>query len=111
MIRPTNKTRPPAMECPHCGGKADIRTSKAMTATYREVSYRCQNDACGCQFVAGLETIRITVQSAQPNPEIRVPFSSRVRGMPPIRPANDDMPAPANDDAARGAAEPMTDTG
>lgn len=104
MSRGTTKNRPPAMQCPHCRSKADIRTSKGLTRTYREISYRCQNDACGCQFVASLETIRVIVPSATPNPEVRLPFSNRGRPVPPMKPANDDMPAPANDDV-------MSDTG
>ncbi|MET0373624.1 MAG: ogr/Delta-like zinc finger family protein [Rhizorhabdus sp.] len=96
--------KPPAMDCPHCGSGTDIRTSKGITRTYREVSYRCQNDDCGCIFVAALEAIRVIVPSATPHPEISLPFSTRARlGVPP-KPANDDMPPAANDDA-------MTDTG
>lgn len=95
--------RPPGMDCPHCGSSAAIRTSKYLTATYREVTYRCDNDACGFAWVAGLEAIRVIVPSIMPNPEVALPFSCRVRPTPPM-PANDDMPPAANDDA-------MTDTG
>ena len=74
------------MQCPHCRSNADIRTSKELTATYREIRYRCQNDDCGCVFVASLEATRIVVPSARPNPEIRLPFLFRGKL---LTPAND----------------------
>jgi len=88
----------PGLECPHCGGKATCRTSKPISRVFRELYYRCPNDACDFQFVATLEVSRTLRPSLAPNPEVHVPFSDHV--LPP-KPANDDtpfkLPNPAND--------------
>lgn len=82
----------PPIECPHCGVMARVRSSEQITALVREVRYRCSNDACACQFLAQIEIVRMVQPSLQPAPTIMLPSGPR-------RPANDDMPLPANDPA------------
>lgn len=96
--RRPEKHRAPSIRCPHCNGRTDVRTSKTLSPTYREISYRCASDECGFAFIAGLSVLRTVRVSATPNPEIQLPFSSQLQ---PPKPANDDVPfrvaRPAND--------------
>lgn len=83
--------------CPHCGSLAKVRSSKALTPLYKELRFQCSNvdgdEACGGSFIASFEITRMIVQSARPNPRIRIPV-----GLPrPATPANDDgAPIAAN---------------
>lgn len=80
----------PPIDCPHCGRPALVRSSEKATALVREVRYRCDNDACACQFLAQIEIVSMVQPSLRPAPGIILPG--------PRAPANDDEPAPANDD-------------
>jgi hypothetical protein len=77
------------------------RTSEQVTSTVRETRMAC--DGCGFSCVAQLSIILTVRASERPNPDIRLPFSSKGLADPrhrsPLRPANDIAPAPANDDA------------
>jgi predicted RNA-binding Zn-ribbon protein involved in translation (DUF1610 family) len=91
------RNRLPAIGCPHCGSRAIVRSSEQETLLSRELRLRCDNDACGHQFVAQLLILRTIVPSMSPNTEIRLPFGNpNLRGARK-RPANDDVPIPAND--------------
>lgn len=98
----TAKPRVPVSTCPHCNERAFARSSKTFSPLYREVHFRCDNDACGHLFVIGMQIVRTTSPSRMPNPAIHLPVTNR-----PPHPANDDgpvvPPAAANDDV-------MTDT-
>ncbi|MHA6717918.1 ogr/Delta-like zinc finger family protein [Sphingomonas sp. RS6] len=84
--------------CPNCQGSVTCRTSEQVTLTVREARLRCQNDECGCMFVAQIVAVRIVLPGLKPNPELRLPVGNW------REPANDDAPPPpANDD--RVAAE------
>ncbi|WP_267382376.1 MULTISPECIES: ogr/Delta-like zinc finger family protein [unclassified Sphingomonas] len=97
MKKPT-APRLPSIGCPHCGTRSIVRSSEAVTDTVRELRMVCDNTDCGCQFVSQLSVIRIVHQSATPNPAVRIPF-----GRWPAKPANDDHPAPANDEGLGAA--------
>ena len=56
--------------CPHCGHRATIRTSKAITRVTREAFCQCTNLACGHTFVAVMEIVRTISPSAVPDPLI-----------------------------------------
>lgn len=87
--------------CPHCNALAKARSSEALTPLCRELRYQCTNidgDApCGHTFVAVIEIRRTIVQSARPNPRIKLPIS------PPRAPMGLRGPASmaANDDGPR----------
>ena len=91
------------MHCPHCNHMAKARSSEALTPLCREIRYQCTNihgDAfCGHTFVAVIEIRRTIVQSASPNPRIKLPISPPRGPMPPRSPApsaaNDDTPKPS----------------
>lgn len=93
----------PGIDCPHCKTRAIARSSSALSPLYREIHFRCENDACGHTFVAGLEILRTVSPSRTPAPGVHLPFSSSRRGAP--RPANDDapivLPPAANDEAVK----------
>lgn len=63
--------------CPHCEKKANIRTSKHITAITRELYYQCSNVNCGHTWVALISAIRTIVPSQTPNPKVYIPTSER----------------------------------
>lgn len=67
------------ISCPHCGARPKARTSREMSRTLRELTYMCQNPACGHTYVANLEIVRTLSPSAIPHPDVRLPFSPHVR--------------------------------
>lgn len=86
------------VRCPHCGTLAKARSSEEITPLFRELRFQCTNvdgdDFCGATFVAALEIRRMIVQSARPNPRIKLPVAQprprrRLTG-PAALAANDD---------------------
>lgn len=67
------------IKCPVCLGGSTARSSRAMSRTMREITYRCENDDCGHVYVATLEVVRTLVPSAVPNPEVSIPLSPAVQ--------------------------------
>ena len=65
------------MRCPHCGSRAQIRTSVELSPTMRSVYFLCQNLVCGHSWVATLEAVRTIAPSGLPNPLIDLPVLSR----------------------------------
>lgn len=65
------------MSCPHCGWRAQIRTSVEQSETMREVYFLCQNLVCGHSWVATLEAVRTISPSGLPNPYIDLPVLTR----------------------------------
>ena len=61
--------------CPVCLGRSVARTSRSLSRTLREITYRCENDQCGHIYVANLEVVRTLVPSVIPNPEVQIPLS------------------------------------
>ncbi|GFM28125.1 MULTISPECIES: ogr/Delta-like zinc finger family protein [unclassified Novosphingobium] len=82
----------PHVTCPACGGKAFARSVGKNTPLYREIYYHCRNpDACGHQFVVGMEPIRTTRPSRFPRPIAVLP-QSQWHSAANDRAANDDGP-------------------
>lgn len=48
-------------KCPDCGGRCTAIRSDQVSDTYREVVYKCSNDACEQIFVASIVPIRTVV--------------------------------------------------
>lgn len=65
------------MSCPHCGSRAQVRTSVEQTPTMRQVYFLCTNLACGHSWVAVLEATRTISPSGIPNPAIDLPVMER----------------------------------
>lgn len=72
-----------------------MRDSVRVTDLVRELRLNCTDDDCGHTFVAQLSIIRTIRPSYRENPSVRLPF-----GEWRSRPANDDVPEPANDSEA-----------
>ena len=90
-----------SINCPHCQQRARIRSSREVTATYRQLHMECRNDECGHVFGAGLSVTHTIVPSMTPNPEIELHIAP-----PRRRVANDNVtrdpevsPAAANENA------------
>lgn len=96
MKSPT-RTRLPSIDCPHCGARALVRTSEAVTDLVRDVRLRCTNDDCGHIFVAQLSIVRTIVPSIRPNPAVLLPIANPNLVALRPKPANDDTRTPAND--------------
>lgn len=67
------------MACPHCGASSEIRTSRMVSKTMRELIFACTNVECGHTFVALTEIVRTLSPSATPDPAVNLPLSSHVR--------------------------------
>ena len=63
------------IRCPICSSRSVARTSRELSPTLREISYRCENDECGHIYIAALEVVRTIVPSALHNPDVHVPLS------------------------------------
>lgn len=66
------------MACPHCDAQAEIRTSRIVSKTMRELAYACTNVECGHTFLAATEILRTLSPSATPNPAVNLPLSTHV---------------------------------
>lgn len=67
------------IRCPICLSRATARTSRLMSRTLREITYRCENDDCGHVYIAHLEVVRTTVPSAMRNDDVSIPLSPAVQ--------------------------------
>lgn len=65
------------LNCPHCGGEASIRTSKAMTEITREATVQCNNPYCAHTWIAQICAVRTIAPSMTPNPKVYIPLSPR----------------------------------
>lgn len=65
------------INCPHCENKAEIRTSKTMSAISREIYFQCTNPECGHTWAALLSAIRTIVPSMTPCPSVYIPLSEK----------------------------------
>ncbi|MFZ5705709.1 MAG: ogr/Delta-like zinc finger family protein [Pseudomonadota bacterium] len=92
------------IECPHCAEPSNVRTSKTITAMYREYYYQCPNIDCGHTWKASLSFIHTISPSACPRMDLDLPQA------PKHPPANDRKPRTkpvtprdnANDDSVQG---------
>ncbi|MBO6805768.1 ogr/Delta-like zinc finger family protein [Thalassospira sp.] len=62
-----------ATHCPHCKSRCRTVKTRRITATYREVTFCCSNDDCGCIFVAEVNAVRVLSPSLIPDPSINLP--------------------------------------
>lgn len=71
--------------CPHCGARATIRNSRAISKLTREAYCQCSNLACGHTFRASLEVVETLSPSAIPDPDVmaHLPVSPHVRSPQP----------------------------
>lgn len=60
------------IKCPHCREAAAVRTSRAVTRTYRQLHLQCRNTSCGHTFGAELTITHTISPSACPDPEIHL---------------------------------------
>lgn len=76
------------LRCPHCRSTALRRTSREVTATFRELFYICRNPACGHTFKATLAYEYGLSPSAIPDPSVNLPMRTMERlpgeTIPPI---------------------------
>jgi len=63
-------------KCPHCGSRLSIRHSQIENALLKTLYGQCQNLECGWTGRGNLEWVYQISPSAQPNPEIKLPFTS-----------------------------------
>lgn len=63
---------------PHCGFAALVRSSKQLTAIYRELRFECINEACNHIWVAGMVVLRTIVPSEALNPDISIPLAKHL---------------------------------
>lgn len=66
-------------QCPHCKGKATIRTSRSVNLLLRELNYQCHDVECGHTFSAFLEVHETISPSAKPDPSVHLPMSEYTR--------------------------------
>lgn len=84
-----------SIACPHCQSSCGISSSRGQTPLIRDIYYACKNVECGHTFLAQLVIVKTISPSSNPDPRLRIPiapppiFKNR-----PLRPANDDAPAP-----------------
>lgn len=68
------------LECPHCGSKARIRSSKQLSKLTRYAMCQCQNVACGHTFKALFEIVSTISPSAFPDPLVAAELKQSERG-------------------------------
>lgn len=66
------------IKCPHCGSKANIRSSRELSEISRELYYQCENVECGHTWRSLLSMIRTIVPSRTPNPKVFIPLENKV---------------------------------
>ena len=72
-----------SIPCPHCKSRAQVRSSRGVTPTYRQLHLVCRNIECGHTFGADITVTHTISPSACPDPAIELrQVSSR-------KPAND----------------------
>lgn len=95
------------IKCPHCEGKAKIRSSEEVIPMVRDLYLQCQDLGCGHTWKAQLSFAHTICPSARPKPGLVLAMgtapSARRKLMLPA-PANDEpvaapeVPPAANDD-------------
>lgn len=62
------------LPCPHCRSETFRRSSRMVTATFREIFYICRNIGCGHSFKASLSYEYGLSPSAIPDPAVNLPM-------------------------------------
>lgn len=65
----------PRQHCPHCSSYARARSSHPVSRISREITYQCQNVACGFCWVSVLSAIREISPPAVRHAEVELPRS------------------------------------
>mgnify|MGYP000090071774 CR=1 FL=1 len=65
--------------CPHCHGRAKVRTSRTLSDLLKECYVHCLDPHCGHAFVAFVEVKYSTSPSARPRPGLCLPMSENVQ--------------------------------
>ena len=65
------------MRCPYCGTTGVAERSCAVTEVVREITYRCQNRACKCRWVAHLQAVRVLNPPVYANHPNILPMSTK----------------------------------
>ena len=68
-----------SLRCPSCSTRAIARTSRMLSDTLREITFRCEADECGHVYVAQLEVVRTLVPSGSHGLHPQIPLSERCR--------------------------------
>lgn len=63
-------------KCPHCGSRLSIRSSKIQNPLLKTIYGQCQNLECGWTGQGNIEWVSQISPSAQPNPNISIPFTT-----------------------------------
>lgn len=93
-----------SIKCPHCRSYAATRTSREITAVYREIYLQCSNFECGHTFKAAFHVVGTISPSAMPDPKIAIPMLTIANRraspleLPAVAASNDDMAPAANED-------------
>lgn len=75
-----------SIDCPHCGERARVRSSRKLTTLVRAASLQCSNIECGHTFGAQFHITHTIAPSHTPNPDVVLPIAAcRMR----IEAAND----------------------
>ncbi|SDC10155.1 Ogr/Delta-like zinc finger [Cupriavidus sp. YR651] len=73
------------MDCPHCGSKSNIRSSRPVSRMTRELYCQCTNLDCGHTFVSLVEVVRTLSPSSIPDPDIARQLAGRSANAVPAR--------------------------
>lgn len=65
------------LKCPHCRGKATVRSSREMSALTTEHTLQCQNVECAHTWVAHTSAVRTIAPSMRPDPGVYIQRSAR----------------------------------
>ncbi|MDR1853462.1 MAG: ogr/Delta-like zinc finger family protein [Azoarcus sp.] len=68
------------INCPHCGQRAKIRTSRDITPLTREAYLQCENPECFHSWKVIVSATATIQPSLHPNPDVFVPNSTRAAG-------------------------------
>jgi hypothetical protein len=67
------------MKCHHCGERAVIRTSRALSDLVREARCQCTNIDCATTYVSHVVVVHTVAPSLNPNPLVYVPIGKTSR--------------------------------
>lgn len=62
----------PQMNCPHCGAKLQIRSSKYQHILLKQIWLRCKNVECGFTCAGNIDITHQISPSAIPNPAVQL---------------------------------------
>ena len=66
-----------SMDCPQCGSRAFVRSSRPLSNTMRELMFQCRVLPCSASWIANLEVARMLSVGGVPNPNNPAPLSGR----------------------------------